>query len=124
MYFAGSLFTPEVADRADFIFGDEWAVNAMEARRTGREVKHIALAEKRLGTVGVENGSGIDFAGDAERDARGEIGFDEAGDDIDGRPLRREDQVNADGPGHLRKARDGLFDVVGVDHHQVRPVRR
>ena len=33
--------------------------------------------------------------------------------------MRRENQMNAYGARHLRKARDGFFHVVGVDHHQV-----
>ncbi len=34
-------------------------------------------------------------------------------------PLRGEDEVDADGAGHLREAGDGLFDVRAVEHHQV-----
>ncbi len=49
----------------------------------------------------------------------GKIGFDEAGDDVDGGPLGGEDEMDADGAGHLSESRDGFFDVGGVDHHEV-----
>ena len=41
------------------------------------------------------------------------------GDDVDRRPLRREDQVDARGARLLRDARDQLLDLLAGDHHQV-----
>ena len=49
----------------------------------------------------------------------GQVRLDEAGDDVDRRPLRRENQVDADGARHLREPRDRLLDLVARDHHQV-----
>ena len=49
----------------------------------------------------------------------GEVRLDRAGDDVDGRALRRHDQVDAGGARHLREALDGAFDVLAGDHHQV-----
>ena len=48
-----------------------------------------------------------------------DVGLDDAGDDVDGRPLGGDDQVDADGAGLLGDAGDGLLDVAGGDHHQV-----
>ena len=77
------------------------------------------LPEQLLGAVAVENGARIDLRRHAERDARREVGLDEAGDDVHRRPLRGEQQVDADGAGHLRQACDGLLDLVARHHHQV-----
>ncbi len=85
----------------------------------GRQEEHVAAAEQRFGAVGVEDGARVDLGGQAEADARGNVGLDEAGDDVDAGPLRGEDQMNADGARHLREARDGLFHVGAVEHHQV-----
>ena len=54
-----------------------------------------------------------------ERDAGGNIGFDQPSDDIDARPLGRQDQVNAGSPRHLRQARDRLLYLAPLDHHEV-----
>ncbi len=91
----------------------------MHARRAVRQIEHVAAAEQRLGAVGVEDGARIDLGGHAERHAGREVGLDQSGDDIDRRPLRGQHQVNADGARHLRQARDGSFDVLPVEHHQV-----
>ncbi len=57
--------------------------------------------------------------GGRERDAAGEVGLDRAGQDVDRRPLRGDDQVDADRARHLREARDRGLDLGRGDHHQV-----
>ena len=91
----------------------------MQPRRSRRQIEHVAFAEQRFRAVGIENGARVNFAGHAEGNARGEIGFDQAGDDVHRRPLRGEDQVDAHRASHLRQARDGFLDAVGIHHHQV-----
>src|SRR5262249_49399074 len=71
------------------------------------------------GPVGVEDRTGIDFAGHAKRNAGGEVRFNQAGDDVYGWTLGRKNKMNSHRPSHLRQAGDRFFDVVGVDHHQV-----
>ncbi|CAI8334303.1 MAG: Uncharacterised protein [Flavobacteriia bacterium] len=44
--------------------------------------EHIPLADEPFGTACVHNGTGIDLRSHAKGDARREIGFDDAGDDI------------------------------------------
>ena len=56
----------------------------------------------------------------AERNARRQVGLDDAGDHVHRRPLRRQNQMDADRARHLRQARDGLLDFVARHHHQVR----
>jgi hypothetical protein len=46
--------------------------------------------------------------------------LDEAGDDVDRRPLGRQDEVDAGRTGELGDADDRLLDVTRGDHHQVR----
>jgi hypothetical protein len=54
-----------------------------------------------------------------ERQPARHVGLDEPGDDVDARPLRRDDQVDAGGAGQLGDADDGVLDVARRDHHQV-----
>jgi len=68
---------------------------------------------------GSDLGRMFDFSGEAEGHAGGHVGLDEAGDDVDRRALRSEDEMDADGASHLREARDGLFDIGAVEHHEV-----
>ncbi len=67
----------------------------------------------------VDDGAGVDLGGEAEAHAGGDVGLDEAGDDVDRWALRGEDEVDADGAGHLGEAGDGFFDVGAVEHHEV-----
>ena len=85
----------------------------------GGEVEHVALAEQRLGAHLVEDGARIDLARHLEGNARRDVGLDQAGDDIDARPLRGEDQVDAGGARLLRQARDQFLDLLADHHHQV-----
>ena len=57
---------------------------------------------------------------DTEKAMRtGDVGLDDAGDDVDGGALGGQHQVDADGPGHLGDAHDRVLDVAGRHHHQV-----
>ena len=61
--------------------------------------EHIAAAEQALCAWLVQNHAGIDATGDGEGDARGEVGLDQTGNHIDGRPLRGDDEVDTGGAG-------------------------
>ena len=54
-----------------------------------------------------------------EGDARGEVGLDQAGDDVDRRPLGGDDQVDAGRAGKLGEAADLALDLERRRHHQV-----
>ena len=60
-----------------------------------------------------------DLRRDLEGDTRGEVGLDDAGDDVHRRPLRRDDQVDAGGTCELGEPRDAGLDLGRRDHHQV-----
>ena len=105
-------------DLLDFVVGDERAVHAADAAAAGH-VEHVALAEQLLGALLAEDGAAVDLRGDLEGDAGREVRLDRAGDDVDRRALRGEDDVDAGGARHLREALDRAFDVLAGDHHQV-----
>ena len=67
----------------------------------------------------VEDDPGVGEAAHRERQAARHVGLDDAGDDVDRRPLRRDHEVDADGAGHLRDAADAGLDVARRDHHEV-----
>ena len=114
-----TLLLPEGDHGGGFLFADVGRMQAHQPAGAGRQEEHVAAAEQRFGAVGVEDGARVDLGGQAEADARGHVGLDQAGDDVDARPLRGQNQVNADGARHLREPRDGLFNVGAVEHHQV-----
>ena len=101
------------------VVADEGAVHAQRHAGARRQVEHVAHAEQRLGAHLVEDGARVDLARDLERQARRDVGLDQAGDDVDARPLRRQDQVHARRARLLRQARDQLLDLLADDHHQV-----
>ncbi len=113
------LLTAEIDHFGDFGFGDEGAMDAHQAGAARGQEQHVALAEQVLGAHHVQNSSGIDSCGHTERDASREVGLDEAGDDIDRRPLGSQNEVDADGAGHLGEADDAGFDTLTFEHHQV-----
>ena len=77
------MSAPEFGYGCDFFFGYEGRVDALEAAGAGREEEHVAAAEEGLGAVGVDDGAGVDLGGEAEAHAGGDVGLDEAGDDVD-----------------------------------------
>ena len=105
-------------DLLDLLVGDERPVHAADAAAAGH-VEHVALAEQLLGALLAQDGAAVDLRGDLEGDAGREIRLDRAGDDVDRRPLRRQDHVQAGGARHLRQPLHRAFDVLAGDHHQV-----
>ena len=114
-----ALGAPEFCDCGDFFFSDKGCVDALETAGAGGKEEHVAAPEEGFGTVAVDDGAGVDLGGEAEGHAGGDVGFDEAGDDVDGGALGGEDEMDADGAGHLCETGDGLFDVGAVEHHEI-----
>ena len=85
----------------------------------GEQEQHVAVAEQLVGAHFVEHDAAIGAAGDLERDAGRQVRLDQAGDDVDRRLLRGEDQVDADRPALLGEADDVLLDVLAGGHHEV-----
>jgi len=80
--------------------------------------QHVAAADECLGALAVEDGARVDLRCDLKRDARGEVGLDDAGDDVHRRTLRGDDEMDAGGARELREAGDVGFDLGGRDHHE------
>src|SRR5215831_1337500 len=79
-------------DLLDFVVRDEGTVNAPDAAAAGH-VEHVALAEQLLGALLAQDGAAVDFRSDLEGDAGREVRLDGAGDDVDRRTLRRQDDM-------------------------------
>ena len=90
-----------------------------QAAGAGGQKEHVASAEERFSSVGIQDGAGVYLGGQAEADAGGNIRLDETGNDVHAGALGGQDEVNAHGAGHLREAGDGFLDVGTVQHHQV-----
>src|ERR1019366_10322978 len=87
-------------DLFNLAVSDERPMHARNAP-SPRHVKHVALTKQLLGALLAQNGAAVDLGGHLEGNAGWEIRLDRAGDDIDGRSLRRHDEVNTGRPRHL-----------------------
>src|SRR5581483_2710641 len=114
-----SLRAPKLDHGGDFFFSNKWRMQPMNPRGTRGQIEHVAFAKQGLRSIGVENGTGVNFGSDPEGNSRREISLDQAGNDVDGRPLRRQHQMNTDRACHLRQSSDRFLDVVLVEHHEV-----
>ncbi len=106
-------------DAMHFAVRHERAVHALRVAGSRRQEQHVALAEQRLGAHLVENRARVDLARHLERNARRNVRLDEAGDHVDRRTLRGEDEMDAGGARLLRDARDELLDLLAGHHHEV-----
>ena len=106
-----------VVDALDFGGVDEGALDADEVAALVDE--HVAAADEVVGAGAVEDGAAVDHGGDFEGDAGGEVGFDDAGDDVGGGALGGDDHMDADGAGELGDAGDGHFDFFAGGHDEV-----
>src|SRR5208282_3332644 len=115
-----ALLGNEPNDAVDFLVGDKRPLGANQLRRAGRQIQHVALAEQFVRAHRVENRARVHPRRALERDTRGDVRLDDAGDDVHARPLGGDDAMNARRARHLRDARDGHFHVGGRHQHQVR----
>ena len=115
----GRLTPPMGNDLAHFFLADERALDALRDVGVPRQQQHVALADQLLGARLVEDdaavGETVDGIGGTSRD----VGLDHAGDHVDRRTLRGDDQVHAHGTRLLSNTGDALLHVTGGDHHQV-----
>ena len=98
---------------------DEGALHAHRLAGADRQEQGVAHADQLLRARLVEDDPAVGEAGGREGQPRRHVGLDQAGDDVDRRPLRRQQQVDAGGAGLLRDPDDVVLDVAGRDHHQV-----
>src|SRR5712692_9002633 len=93
---------PELHDRLDLGVADERALDTRRLARIDGLVEHVAAAEKLLRAARVEDDAAVDLRPDRERDARRDVGLDEAGDDVRRGALGGDDEVDADRTRQLR----------------------
>ena len=109
-----------VRDPVDLLIREEAALDPGRGKGARGQVEHVAPAQQLLAAVPVQNGPGIHVAGRLEGDPAGDVGLDQAGDDVHRRPLGRDDQVDARRPGQLGQPADVFLHILLADHHQVR----
>ena len=102
----------------NLVVRQEGALDALELGASVGE-EHVAVAEKRLGAGLVQDGAGVDLGRHLQGDAAGEVGLDEAGDDVHRGPLGRQDEVQTRGARFLRQPRHRSFHILGCCHHEV-----
>lgn len=107
-----------ISDGLDFFIRNERAVDTNDLTSSRRE-RHVALAEQLLRALLIQYCAAIDLRRHLERNARWEVGFDRACDDIHRWALRRHDQMNAGCARHLRETLHDNFDILASDAHQV-----
>src|SRR5690606_18004124 len=109
-----------VDDLVDLRLVDPGALDAHRLRLAHRVEQGVALADELLRAGRVEDDAGVLQGGGREGEPAGHVRLDDAGDDVDRRALRGEDQVDPRGTGELGDALDRGLDVAGGDHHEVR----
>src|SRR5256885_17243173 len=77
-----SLGLPEVDDRLHLAVRNEDALQAGGPARLDREVEHVAASEQLLRAGLVQDDARVAAGADGEGDPRGDVGLDQAGDDI------------------------------------------
>ena len=90
------------------------ALQPLQLACIGRHKQHVAPSQQIFGAGHIQHHTAVYLAGHGEGDAGGEIGFDQAGDDIDRRALGRDDQMDADGAASAQ-ADHVLLDLSGAD---------
>ena len=106
-------------DSLNLLVGDEAALYTGRFALAERRVEHIALADQLFRAGRIQNDAGFDLAGYRKRDARRDIRFHDAGDNVRRRSLGRDNEVHTCGTRFLRDTADGVLDLLGGDHHQV-----
>ncbi len=108
-----------LGDRVDLLVVDVGALDAHGERVPRRGEEHVALAEELLGAHGVDDDPGVELVGHHEGDAGRDVGLDEAGDHVDGGPLRGEHHVDAHGARHGGEPRQGGLQLLARGGHEV-----
>ena len=116
---AETVVCPPGDDAVQLSVGYEGALETLRLGGVGWHEQHIAAAQQLLGAASVQDRSRVDLRGDGEGDSCGEVRLDEAGDNVYGRPLGGDDQVDARGAGELGQAAYLPLHLERRRHHQV-----
>ncbi len=114
-----ALLLDEHDDAVDLLLRDEGSMDACQLGSPRRHEEHVSGAQEGFGPELVEDRPGIHLRGDLEGDAGGEVCLDDTGNDVNGRPLGGQDQVDSRG-GPSGPAWPVILHVALCHHHQVR----
>ena len=114
-----ALPATEPDDGFDLGLGHVRTLHAPRLPHRCRQEQHVAEPDQLVGPALIEHDARVCLRRRRERDAARDVRFDQPGDDVDRRPLRRNQEVDADRTSHLRDAADRVFHVARRDHHQV-----
>src|SRR4029079_15209997 len=115
----GCLAPPVGDPLAPLFLADERALDSLRHVGVAGKQQHVALADQLLGAWLIEDDAAVGEAVDGICGAGRDVGLDDAGDDVDRRPLCGHDEVHADRAGLLGDTSDALLYVARRDHHQV-----
>src|SRR5690606_3604895 len=115
---ASVLFADEAGHVVDLVNGNEGTLQTNNV--AAAHVQQVTVPHETFCAILVKNRAGVDLRGNLVGDTRREVCLDEAGDDVDRRALGGQHEVDSNGAGHLREARDRSLDVLAGRHHQVR----
>ena len=102
-----------------FVRRNKRILDADGFRDPRRQVQHIAVPQKLLRPVHVQDRARVDLRGHLIRQTGREIRLDHTCDDVHRRPLRRQDKVDAHRPGKLSEPGDRFFHFPRRGHHEV-----
>ena len=114
-----AVFFEERDDAVHFVIAHKSAMYPCGQAVACGQIQHVTQPQQVFGAHLVEDGAAIDLARYLKRNARGDIGLDEAGNYIHTGALGGQNQVDAGRTRFLRQAGDQLFDFFAHHHHQV-----
>ena len=103
----------------DLLVGEVGPLAAEDLAGSRGKEEHVTVAEEPIGTALVEDDAAVGPARHLEGDPRRQVALNQAGDDVDGRLLGSEDEMDADGPALLCQSDDVLLDLLAGGHHHV-----
>ena len=101
------------------LVADPRALHAQRLVDAGGHEEHVAVAQQLLRAAVVDHRAAVHLGRHREGDTGGDVGLDDAGDDVDRRALGGDDQMHARRARQLRQAADAVLHLAGADHHQV-----
>ena len=81
--------------------------------------QHIAFSEQLFRAVHIDDRPGIHAGRNRKCDSRRHVCLDQSGDDVDGRTLGGNDQMDTCCTRQLRQTADGILDFTRGNHHEV-----
>ncbi len=109
----------EVGHPLHFLIGNKRALHAHGLAGAIGIKEHIATAKQFFSAAHVQYNARVHLRGHHKRNTRGDVGLDHAGDNINARALRGDNQMHARRARHLRQAADGIFHLAGGGHHKI-----